>query len=106
MKTGIELIAGERQRQIDKYGFTGEHHANHPEWYDKGQLLYAASSLIPFSINGYFGDRRLPKKPENWDADWWSKLLRKPHTERLIIAATFVAAELDRINSINHDPKS
>lgn len=30
---GLELVIRERMdKQIGKRGFTGEHHANHPEW--------------------------------------------------------------------------
>lgn len=42
MKTGIELIAEERQRQIEKEGFTPEHDK---QWKD-GELCRAAVSFI------------------------------------------------------------
>ena len=49
MKTGIELITEERKKQIDKHGFTAEHHVNHPEWYDRLQLEDAAINILhPF----------------------------------------------------------
>lgn len=89
MKTGIELITEERQKQIDKHGFTAEHHAMHPEWYDKGQLIEAAHKLSFVMSND--------ETPENWDAEWFSNLCRRPHQERLIIAAALVASELDRL---------
>lgn len=31
MKSGVELIAEEREKQISKHKFTGEHHFNHPD---------------------------------------------------------------------------
>lgn len=94
MKTGIELIADERQHQINKHGFTGEHHANHPEWYDKGQLLQAAEQLIsrhPIERDSY---------PENWDDDWFTDLLCRGYDERAIIAGALIASELDRRNAL------
>lgn len=96
MKSGIELIQAERQKQIDKYGFTGEHHANHPEWYDKGQLIEAAHTLTMPTIVSCF-------VPVNWNADWFERLCKRPHEERIVIAAALLAAEIDRRN---HLPKT
>lgn len=96
MKTGIQLIAEERQKQINKHGFTGEHHAKHPEWYDKGQLVYAAIRLIDYEVDGITAIYK-NLVPENWDLEWWQRLCDKPKEERLIIASALIAAELDRI---------
>lgn len=94
MKTGIELFKDERNHQIEKYGFTGEHHANHPEWYDQGQLTEAARYLSDKFIhtNLYF--------PKNWDKDWFFKLCARDYKERLIIAGALFAAEIDRIQEL------
>ncbi|WP_143147260.1 hypothetical protein [Chishuiella changwenlii] len=93
LKTGIELIAEERQKQISKHGFTGEHHANHPEWYDQGQLLLAAKTLIKVDLkdNVYY--------PLNWDHTWFYNLCRRDYKERLIIAGALIAAEIDRLQN-------
>ncbi len=48
---GVNLIGEERNKQIEKHGFTAEHHAQHPEWYDERQLLSAATML-----SGYDAD--------------------------------------------------
>jgi len=90
LKNGCGLIAKERTHQIEKHGFTGEHHANHPEWYDKGQLIEAASTLSMPVINGC-------ALPINWDKDWFERLIKKSHKERLIISGALLAAEIDRI---------
>ena len=94
-KTGIQLIADERhEKQIKKHGFTGEHHAQHPEWYDKGQLLQAAVQLIsrePIESDSY---------PENWDKGWFADLLCRSYKERLVIAGALIASELDRIMAL------
>jgi hypothetical protein len=93
MKSGIEQIQAERQRQIDKYGFTGEHHAQHPEWYDKGQLIEAARTLTMPKILSVF-------VPINWDTEWFERLCKKPFQERIVVAAALLASELDRQNNL------
>lgn len=93
MKTGVEQIADERQKQITKYGFTGEHHADHPEWYDQYQLSFAARHLAsPVCSKEWY--------PSNWNKEWFSKLCAKPYKERLVIAGALLAAEFDRLEVI------
>ena len=91
MKTGVELITAEREKQISKHGFTGEHHFNHPEWYDKNQLIVASNILI-------VKEKKPCLVPENWDREWFQRLCDKPYEKRLIIAATLIVAEIDRIS--------
>jgi len=99
MKTAVELIAIERnENQIVKHGFTAEHHANHPEWYDKGQLIEAANTLS-------MKDIRSCLIPLNWDQDWFTKLCKRPYQERLIIAAALIASEWDRLEYLQNNPK-
>lgn len=94
METGVQLIADERQfKQIEKHGFTAEHHAINPQWYDKGQLLFAANALsLPDNDFGRFA-----YMPEGWDGDWFLKLMLKSYKRRLAMAGAFIAAELDRL---------
>lgn len=89
--TGIELIAKERQKQIEKHGFTGKHHANHPEWYDENQLVQAARHLSTkhCQVGTWY--------PFNWDKTWFYELCQKPYEERMIIAGALIAAEIDRL---------
>lgn len=104
MKTGIELITEERQKQIDKHGFTAEHHAlNSEKWYDEHQLTSCASLLIHQEqedglreslIN--LGETQL----KNWDLNWFRNMMERSDRERLIIAGALIAAELDRLNYI------
>jgi len=99
MNTAVELIAIERnEKQIGKHGFTAEHHANHPEWYENGQLIEAAHKLSFVLSND--------ETPENWDSEWFSNLCRRPHQERLIIAATLIASEWDRLEYLKNNPKN
>ncbi|MEF9476766.1 hypothetical protein OWR28_02485 [Chryseobacterium sp. 1B4] len=72
-KTGVELIAEERQKQIGKHGFTAQHSIEHPEWYDKEQLAYAAHSLL--SLEGK--PAMYIKEPDNWDKEWFIRILKK-----------------------------
>ena len=93
MKSGIELIKQEREKQISKHRFTGEHHFNHPEWYDKNQLIEAANTLSMKEIKSCL-------VPFNWDIVWFSDLCNRPYKERLVIAGALIASEIDRLNYI------
>lgn len=94
MKTGIQAFSEERQKQIDKYGFTGKHHAEHPEWYSENQLVLAAKWLQNKEIKAVWF-------PDNWDQQWFSRLCIKPYKERLIIAGALLAAEYDRLEALD-----
>ena len=92
MKTGCELITEERKKQIDKHGFTAEHHVSHPEWYENDQLARAAVSiLMPYKIS---------LSPDNWDMEWFRNLKGRSRKERLIISGALIAAELDRLGEL------
>lgn len=91
MKSGVELISEEREKQISKHGFTGEHHFNKPEWYEKGQLIEAANTLSMKEIKSCL-------VPFNWDIVWFSDLCNRPYKERLVISGALIASEIDRLN--------
>ncbi|KAB1228468.1 hypothetical protein [Chryseobacterium viscerum] len=98
-KTGVELIASERQKQIDKHGFTAKHSIEHPEWYDKEQLVYAAHSLLSLEVK----PAMYIKEPDNWDKEWFIRILKKASADknyRYRVVGAFLAAELDRIKLI------
>ena len=99
MKTGVLLIAEEREHQISKHGFTGEHHANNPLWYDENQLIRAAWGLCNYDKDQLTAIYR-DTKPLNWDKEWWQRMCDKPKLERLIIAGALIAAEIDRLQSL------
>lgn len=94
---GVQMIAQERQKQIYKHGFTAEHHADHPEWYEQGQLQYAAMALL--SQDGE-PEKVMTETPVNWDFGWFQNLLQRNPYERVKIAGALLAAELDRQNEI------
>ncbi|MDQ1139438.1 hypothetical protein [Pedobacter agri] len=93
MKTGIELIAIERQEQIEKHGRTVEKDI---ELYRDGygnmsQLTFVAEILIKRTFTN-------PHPPKGFDEVIFNKMISKPYKERLIIAGALIAAEIDMIN--------
>ena len=99
MATGVELIATERQRQIEK-GFTAEHDQKYP--------------LMALSAIG--GMLTIPDDDPNWTPEEnkvanglfsyaEKKAQQAPYVERLVIAGALIAAELDRVAHANMLPK-
>ena len=91
MKTGIELIAIERQEQIEKHGFTldADVFVN-----TENQLAIGAIRLISGDIEAH------QRIPEDWNWTMWKYMCRKSYKERLIIAGALIAAEIDRLQAI------
>lgn len=77
----------ERIKQIEKYGFTVEHAKEHPEWYDKNQMLYAAQQLLNEDK-----DFISTVPPVNWQREWWERMRNKDFKERIEISGTLVIA--------------
>ena len=90
MKTGIELIAEERMRQIEKEGWTPEHDAkhNHHEL-ARAAACYATPGYLRTIING---------RPFGWpfSKNWWKPSPRDRKRE-LVKAGALIAAEIDRL---------
>lgn len=91
-KSGIELIAQERQEQIEKHGKTVEYDVENNS--DK-QLRWAAERLLASD------EKALPdwQPAPGWDKELFDKMYEKPYKERLIIAGALIAAELDRLQA-------
>lgn len=90
MKTGIELIAEERQRQIEKEGYTSEHDDAHsPEEFTMAAISYALPEWLRWTYKG--------------DCEWWPfeiETFRPSPDNRvreLVKAGALIAAEIDRI---------
>ena len=97
MKTGIELIAEERQRQIEAEGWTAEHDAEH----DQGELAAAAAcyAFTPFmkdEIREGYKVPPTPMWPEFWLAKYW-KPTPNDRIRELQKAGALIAAEIDRL---------
>lgn len=102
MKTALELITEERQRQIEQHGWTPEHDDTHAA----GQLAHAAAGYAHHA--GFqSGDMEDPedmvvydtagKIPPRWpfSFSWW-----KPSRDRkrnLAKAGALILAELERV---------
>lgn len=96
MKTGIEMIAEERQQQIEKHGRTVEKDI---KTNGSGQLVSAAVHILGRSTVLDF-DGTEDYVPDGWDAAIYDKMYGKSYEERLIIAGALIAAELDRIQHL------
>lgn len=98
MKTGIELIAEERQRQIKVEGWTKEHDAEHTD----GSLASAAVCYaIPSEYRHYsYCPLRKARVPDfwPWDKKWW-KPCPKNRIRELVKAGALIAAEIDRLQA-------
>lgn len=86
MSKGADLIATERQRQIDEEGFTPQHDAQHDDY----SLINAASCYLHASEN----DHVKRYWPRSWSWNWWKPTTR---IKNLIKAGALIAAELDRL---------
>jgi hypothetical protein len=112
MKSGIELIAEERQRQITAEGWTAEHDDEHKgaEMADASAVYASAAGAIargadPIELHDsseggwsvYIGiDAQI-----NWPWDEkWLKLSRDP-IRNLVRAGALIAAEIDRLQRLN-----
>ncbi len=77
---GIERIAAERKRQIEKKGWSAEHDAEHRD----GSLAKAAAC---YATGGVWGGWP-------WDMEWWKPGDRIRDLEK---AGALIAAEIDRL---------
>lgn len=96
MKSGIELIAEERQRQIEKEGWTPEHDFEH----DRQELAFAAVTYaMPFEKTGSGESeiKRIHFWP--WEPEWF-KPTPNDRVKELTKAGALIAAEIDRLNNL------
>jgi hypothetical protein len=99
MKTGVELIAEERQRQVKEEGYTPEHDSLH----DGGEIALSAACYAAYPLEIF-------KKLE-YDMQVHFKQLipfdqykideSKSEIRRMIIAGALIAAEIDRLQAID-----
>lgn len=91
MGTGIEIIAAERQRQIESEGWTVEHDDKHTRnELAKAAACYAMGQQFVF-INEWVNKRAWP-----WENRWW-KPTPKDRIKELAKAGALIAAEIDRL---------
>ncbi len=90
-KTGIELIAIERQEQLEKHGRTLVYD---DESNGDQQLAIAAEMLL--AVEHEEGIDR-ESFPDGWDVELCEYMIGKPYKKRLILAGALIAAEIDRL---------
>lgn len=90
MKTGIELIAAERQEQISKHGFSLE---RDKEFYQSGQLIDAALFCMDVAANG---ENAKSSPPTGWVPFFEEKIRSKSKIGALKVAGAFYMAETER----------
>jgi hypothetical protein len=92
MKTGVERIAAERQRQIEAEGWTAAHDDEHED----GELALAAAlyaSPVPLYARHRSGHHY---DPWPWSEDW-DKRGTTSRLRALEKAGALIAAEIDRL---------
>ena len=96
MKTGIELIADERTRQVAEEGWTPEHDAGHTD----GELADAAAcyAMTEYerAVSELYHDRRYYLWPFN-EESW--KPSPNDRIRELVKAGALIAAEIDRLQT-------
>lgn len=95
--TSIGKVVGERIRQINSLGYTIEKDVENNS---DEQLLHAVFLLIA-SLNEDNANA-VAHPPKGWQQDYWNKYLLKNKKEKLIMMATFLMAEYDRLNYIEN----
>jgi hypothetical protein len=93
MSIGAELIAEERQRQLQVEGWTPEHDAQ----YSNYELVAAAREYLNIEV----GAEEPPSKHWPWDEEWWKP--SNNHVRNLTKAGALIAAEIDRVRAIDND---
>ena len=106
---GCELIAAERQRQIDEEGWDEGHDSEH----GAGDLAIAgavyagdaAQNLAGLEVGlkpatGTFGEDEWP-----WSPQWWKPTPDDP-VRQLVKAGALIAAEIDRIHNAESEAPS
>ena len=104
--TGVERIAAERKRQMEKEGWTPEHDAQHSE----GELAiaaacYALEGSLFARVDHVFGEAPKDRGSRSGRDDPWpwhrdcDKRKKHPPIRRLEIAGALIAAEIDRLQA-------
>ena len=96
---GIELIAKERQEQLEKHGRSVKNDVQ----YNSNLTGYG---IMPLTV-GAIGllDDTFNHVPLHWNGETIIHMRSKPYKEKLIIAGALIAAELDRLQFIEEQEK-
>lgn len=95
METGIELIAKERQRQMDEEGWSPAHDSLHKQ----DELARAAATYaLPPRFRALNGNGKPPHWP--FSLSWWKPTAgtKEGRIRELVKAGSLIAADIDRLN--------
>lgn len=101
MKTGIVLIAEERQQQIEKHDRTVEWDLKVNNHYQLSQAAGLLTYVDPEELDGFpledgkYGFSHVC--PVEWSEIHFNKMMNKEYKERLVIAGALISAEIDRL---------
>lgn len=90
--TGAALIAAERQRQIEKEGYTVDHDAEH----DLAEIAFAAIAYLKFHTGC---SRNVAVGDWPWEEGYFKPTADDP-VRNLVKAGALIAAEIDRLQRI------
>lgn len=93
---GCRMICEERFKQINKHGYTAQHHQDNPKYYENHQLQYASATLLMHEIEEQIDLEA--HTPEGWDEFWFAEMNGRTRERRLQMSGGMLAAELDRVN--------
>ena len=61
---------------------------------DVGQELVGAATILLMPVEA---DRNSAKMPAGWTGKVWNEMIKKPHSERVVLAGVLMAMELNRV---------
>ncbi len=97
MKTGAQLIAIERERQINEEDWDDEHDDEHQDGdLARAAICYAAQDRIFIKYQDGHNITFRDPWPGDWD-DEWDKRHKHGPIRRLVIAGALIAAEIDKM---------
>lgn len=103
---GIKAIIYERNEHFVKHGYSISSDIN---WNSEFQLLEAAATLLfnpEVAQQEVFVECTIQNDlPKDWNKTQWAYMVNKTYIERLILAGSFIAAEIDRYIHVGGIPE-
>lgn len=92
--SGIDLIKQEREEHFSKHNRTIESDQKNNTEYQLTDAAQVLSTYYQDEDIDFFAEY----PPIGWNAENWKAMVAKSYKERLIIAGSLIAAEIDRIS--------
>lgn len=96
--TGIELMSQERQEHFSKHNRSVEGDKQQNIEYQLPDAAGALIAPVPEGMEESYVNINKDYPPVGWNHEIWEGMLKKPYKDRLIIAGSLIAAEIDRIS--------